>query len=75
MSVVGIDVGTQSILIAQAGKGGVDLILNESSNRQTPTFVAVQGKQRFYGDAALSMVSYVISMVCFIFYISHVHDC
>mmetsp|Transcript_21820 Transcript_21820/g.19880 ORF Transcript_21820/g.19880 Transcript_21820/m.19880 type:complete len:794 (+) Transcript_21820:57-2438(+) len=55
MSVVGLDVGNQSILIAHAGKGGVDVILNESSNRQTPTYLTIQGKQRFYGDASLSM--------------------
>ena len=56
MSVAGIDIGNQSILIGQAGKGGVDVILNESSNRQTATFVSVQGKQRFLGDAAAAMV-------------------
>lgn len=57
MSVVGIDIGNQSILIGQAGKGGVDVILNETSNRQSATFVSIQGKQRFYGDAAATMVS------------------
>lgn len=56
MSVAGIDIGNQSILIGQAGKGGVDVILNESSNRQTATFISVQGKQRFFGDAAAAMV-------------------
>jgi len=55
MSVAGVDIGNQSILIGQAGKGGVDVILNESSNRQTATFVSVQGKQRFIGDAASAM--------------------
>jgi heat shock 70kDa protein 4 len=63
MSVVGIDTGNQSILIAQAGKGGVDLILNETSNRQTPAFVSVQGKQRFYGDAAATMVRMLIMLL------------
>ena len=57
MSVAGIDFGNQSILIAIAGKGGVDVILNETSNRQTASFVSIQGKQRFYGDAAATMVS------------------
>jgi len=55
MSVAGVDIGNQSILIGQAGKGGVDVILNESSNRQTASFVSVQGKQRFLGDAAAAM--------------------
>lgn len=55
MSVAGIDIGNQSILIGQAGKGGVDVILNESSNRQTATCISIQGKQRFIGDAAAAM--------------------
>lgn len=57
MSVSGVDFGNQSLLIGQTSKGGVDVILNMSSNRQTPTFVSVQRKQRFYGDAASAMVS------------------
>ena len=36
MSVIGIDLGTQSAVIAQAVRGGVDVILNESSKRLTP---------------------------------------
>lgn len=55
MSVGGIDFGNESMLIALAGKGGVDVILNGASNRQTATFVSIQGKNRFMGDAAASM--------------------
>lgn len=36
MAVVGIDFGTQNAVIAQAVRGGVDVILNQSSNRLTP---------------------------------------
>eukprot|EP01039_Chlorochromonas_danica_P008469 gene8469-9335_t len=65
MSVAGIDFGNLSLLIAQAGKGGVDVILNDSSNRQTATFVSIQDKQRFIGDAAAAMarsnVAYTVS--------------
>lgn len=56
MSVVGIDFGNQSVLIAQTSKGGVDVILNESSNRQTANAVSIQGKQRFIGDSGAAMV-------------------
>jgi heat shock protein 4 len=56
MSVVGIDFGNLSFLIGQAGRGGVDVILNDSSNRQTATYVSIQGKQRFVGDAGAAMV-------------------
>lgn len=36
MSVVGIDFGNQNALIAAAGRGGVDVLLNGNSNRQNP---------------------------------------
>ena len=55
MSVVGIDFGNLSVLIGQAGRGGVDVILNDSSNRQTATCVSIQGKQRFIGDSGAAM--------------------
>lgn len=55
MSVCGIDFGNLSMLIAHAAKGGVDLILNDASMRQTATAVSFQGKQRFVGDAAAAL--------------------
>lgn len=33
MSVVGLDFGNQNAVIAAAGRGGVDVILNGNSNR------------------------------------------
>ena len=59
MSVAGIDFGNLSLLIGQTSKGGVDVILNESSNRQTATAVSIQGKQRFIGDSGSAMVCYI----------------
>ena len=56
MSVIGIDLGNLSVLIGQAAKGGVDVILNDASNRQTANCVSIQGKQRFLGDSAAAMV-------------------
>lgn len=61
MSVAGIDFGNLSLLIGQAGKGGVDVILNGASNRQNATAVSIQGKQRFIGDAGANMVSLSLS--------------
>ena len=55
MSVVGIDYGNLSALVAQAAKGGVDVILNDASNRQTATCVSIQGKQRFIGDSGAAL--------------------
>lgn len=57
MAVVGLDFGNLSVLIGQAGRGGVDVILNDSSNRQTASYVSIQGKQRFLGDSGSAMVS------------------
>ena len=36
MSVVGLDLGLQNSVIAAAGRGGVDVILNGNSNRLNP---------------------------------------
>lgn len=36
MAVCGIDLGNASAVIAQAGRGGVDIILNDTSKRLTP---------------------------------------
>lgn len=55
MSICGIDFGNLNGLVGHCAKGGVDLILNDSSNRQTATCVSFQGKQRFIGDAAATI--------------------
>lgn len=65
MSVAGIDFGNLSLLIGQTSKGGVDVILNESSNRQTATSVSIQGKQRFIGDSGAAMVRICIFLLAF----------
>jgi molecular chaperone DnaK (HSP70) len=36
MSVIGIDFGNTECVIAQAKRGGIDIILNENSNRKNP---------------------------------------
>ena len=56
MSVAGLDFGNLSLLIALTRAGGVDVILNSASNRQTATAVSVQGRQRFIGDEGAAMV-------------------
>ena len=55
MSICGIDFGNLNILIAHAAKGGVDMVLNDASMRNTASYVSVQGKQRFVGDNAASL--------------------
>ena len=35
-SAIGIDIGTQNSVVATVKKGGIEVLLNESSNRLTP---------------------------------------
>ena len=58
-SVIGFDVGDETCVVAQAqgGRGGgIDILLNESSNRLNPCLVSFQGNRRFIGEQALSLV-------------------
>lgn len=52
MAVIGIDFGNLNCVISQAGRGGVDVLLNGASKRQNACVVSLQGKQRFMGDDA-----------------------
>eukprot|EP00306_Pavlova_sp_CCMP459_P006598 CAMPEP_0185158932 /NCGR_PEP_ID=MMETSP1139-20130426/2717_1 /TAXON_ID=298111 /ORGANISM="Pavlova sp., Strain CCMP459" /LENGTH=823 /DNA_ID=CAMNT_0027724089 /DNA_START=18 /DNA_END=2489 /DNA_ORIENTATION=+ len=52
MSVIGIDVGTESCVVAIARRGGVDVLANETSNRTTPCMVGFSGKERRVGEQA-----------------------
>ncbi|CAM9292853.1 unnamed protein product [Ectocarpus sp. 12 AP-2014] len=55
MSVIGIDFGNDTCVIGVAARGGIDIILNENSNRRNPTLVSFQGKQRLMGEGAASI--------------------
>ncbi|ESP02149.1 hypothetical protein LOTGIDRAFT_111562 [Lottia gigantea] len=52
MSVVGIDFGTYSCYIAVARAGGIETIANEYSDRQTPSYISFNEKNRCMGVAA-----------------------
>ena len=47
MSVVGFDIGNDNCVIAVAKQGGIDVLLNDESKRETPAVVSFGGKQRF----------------------------
>lgn len=51
MSVVGIDFGTQNTVVAVARNRGIDVIINEVSNRATPSLVSFGEQQRFIGES------------------------
>lgn len=54
-SVVGIDFGALASKIGIARKKGIDIILNESSNRATPSLISFGPKQRSIGEAAKTL--------------------
>ncbi|KAL9316647.1 hypothetical protein ACSQ67_017648 [Phaseolus vulgaris] len=51
MSGVGIDIGNENCVIAAVKQGGVDVLLNDESKRETPAVVCFGEKQRFLGSA------------------------
>jgi heat shock protein 4 len=57
MSVVGIDLGNRNAIIAVAQRGGIDIVLNETSNRQTPVVLGFYGNQRYIGEAGLTQLA------------------
>ncbi|KAH7339517.1 putative heat shock protein [Rhizoctonia solani] len=54
-SVVGIDFGNLASKIGVARKGGIDVIVNETSNRATPSLVSFGVKSRAIGEAAKTL--------------------
>ena len=50
---LGLDVGGSDSVIALARRGGIDIVANEASRRQTPTVVAFDGRRRWAGEGAL----------------------
>ncbi|KAL5072650.1 hypothetical protein RYX36_011634 [Vicia faba] len=51
MSVVGFDFGNESCIVAVARQRGIDVVLNDESQRETPAIVCFGEKQRFIGIA------------------------
>ncbi|KAL3618324.1 hypothetical protein CASFOL_038645 [Castilleja foliolosa] len=51
MSVVGLDFGNESCVVAVARQRGIDVVLNDESKRETPAIVCFGDKQRFLGTA------------------------
>ncbi|RWS26443.1 Sar s 28 (heat shock protein 70-like protein 1), partial [Leptotrombidium deliense] len=51
-SVCGFDIGSENCYTAVARQGGIEIVLNEDSQRSTPAFVCLGGKQREFGTSA-----------------------
>jgi len=50
-SAIGVDLGSQRTVIPVASRGGVDIICNEGSHRETPNVVSYGAKERYLGPA------------------------
>lgn len=57
MSVVGFDVGNDTSCVALTRKGGIDVLMNKESKRETPAMVSFGDKMRFIGTDAYGKVS------------------
>lgn len=57
MACAGIDFGNRASVVAIARRGGIDICVNEVSNRATPSVVSFQGPERHVGEAAASIAA------------------
>lgn len=62
--VIGIDVGSAHSLVGHIGKGCVDIVQNEISQRQTPTLVGFTDRDRLLGDEALTHIKSNMKNTC-----------
>jgi len=51
MEAIGIDLGSNKAVLAVVKKGGIDIVLNEGSNRATPVQLAYTAEERLIGDS------------------------
>merc|ERR1740117_533209 len=56
MVVIGLDIGTNGSVVGYVGKGAVDIVQNEVSQRNTSSLVGYTAKERLLGDAALAQI-------------------
>ncbi|MFS7934040.1 putative Heat shock protein 70 family [Helianthus anomalus] len=57
MSVIGFDIGNESCVIAAAKHGGIDVLLNDESKRETPAVISFADKQRFLGSSGAAFAT------------------
>ena len=53
MAVFGVDLGNLNSVIAVTRNGGIDVIINEVSKRETSAFVSLTDQERFIGESGL----------------------
>ena len=61
---IGIDIGSSTSVVAAPRRGGIDILVNEASQRQTPSIVSFDADHRLIGESAHSrLVSHPQSCV------------
>jgi heat shock protein 4 len=62
--VVGIDIGSADSIVASVGRGMVDIVRNEVSERVTPSVVGFTHRNRLLGEAAISLIKSNFANTC-----------
>jgi heat shock protein 4 len=62
--VVGIDIGSADSIVASVGRGMVDIVRNEVSERVTPSVVGFTHRNRLLGEAAISLIKSNYANTC-----------
>ena len=62
--VVGIDIGSADSIVASVGRGMVDIVRNEVSERVTPSVVGFTQRNRLLGEAAISLIKSNYANTC-----------
>jgi heat shock protein 4 len=52
--IIGVDIGSLKSVLAAVRKGGIDIILSDTTNKQTPMVVGYTDEERLIGDAAMN---------------------
>ncbi|KAH9516559.1 heat shock protein 105 kDa [Dermatophagoides farinae] len=64
-SICGISIGTENCYVAVARQGGIEILLNEYSQRSTPAYIGFGGNQRELGVSAKQKQMMNLSNTCF----------
>jgi heat shock protein 4 len=56
MEALGIDIGSQKTVLTKIAKGGVEIVLSDSSNRATPSIIGYTAEERLIGDSAVNQM-------------------
>ncbi|CAF4364800.1 unnamed protein product, partial [Rotaria magnacalcarata] len=61
LAVMSVDLGIEYMKIAIVKPGiPMEIVLNKESRRKTPVIVAIKGKDREFGEAAISRVRIIV---------------